>query len=107
MSASNDATTKIRFQCPACEVKLKAPASRAGSQFACPKCSEPVTVPAADADTAADPSRTSDAELPERQQWALARCPDCEEVLKVKVGRLGDPVACPYCAAELIVEEAS
>ena len=104
MSASNDATKKIRFQCPACEVKLKAPASRAGSQFACPKCSEPVTVP--DAEAASSPPQTGGAELPERKQWALARCPDCEELLKVKAGRLGDPVACPSCAAELIVEDA-
>lgn len=37
--------TRVKFQCPECEVRLSARGDRSGQEVACPKCESPVTVP--------------------------------------------------------------
>ena len=37
--------TRVKFQCPECEVRLSARGDRSGYEVACPKCESPVTVP--------------------------------------------------------------
>lgn len=101
---------KIRFRCPSCDVKLAAPAKRAGTEISCPKCDEKVSIPdpaAEEASTpppAPEPAPTPEADATEaREQWALARCPDCAGVIKVRTENLDTEVACPECDSDLII----
>jgi hypothetical protein len=41
----NDST--VRFQCPGCRVRIKAPAQLRGQQKTCPGCKRPLLVPRA------------------------------------------------------------
>jgi hypothetical protein len=41
----NDST--VRFQCPGCRARIKAPAQLSGQQKACPGCKSPLLVPRA------------------------------------------------------------
>jgi DNA-directed RNA polymerase subunit RPC12/RpoP len=37
--------TRVKFQCPECEVRLSARGDRSGHEIACPRCESPVVVP--------------------------------------------------------------
>ena len=96
MSNSDPTAEKIRFACPECEVKLAVPDKHARAKIKCPKCKAGIEVP--------EESTIPDVDVAKaRAEWSLARCPECEEVAKIRVENHGVPLACPSCASEMIV----
>lgn len=96
MSNPDPKEEKIRFACPECETKLAAPSKHIGAKIRCPKCGSSIGVPA-------ESNVANPAAVRARAEWSLARCPECEEVAKVRVENHGIPVSCPSCQAEMIV----
>jgi uncharacterized paraquat-inducible protein A len=96
VSNSDPSAEKIRFACSSCEVKLAVPAKHSGATIKCPKCQTSLAVPTESTIPNTDVAKS-------RAEWSLARCPECEEVSKIRAENQGIPVACPACKAEMIV----
>ncbi len=95
-------STMLRFLCPRCGKRLKAPETAAGRTVKCPKCSAVVLVPvvSSGADPASSPPTSS-----QRQQSATARDPAREAKAQSEPpeANAGPEVKqCPFCSETIM-----
>ncbi len=89
----------VRYRCPHCKSKLKAPLEFAGVAVTCPVCSKLVTVP-----EAPDGIGPGTEEIPVADEDKVRyRCPACTKKLKVRPDLVGQEVTCPKCGEKSTV----
>jgi len=97
----------IRFRCPRCLTRLKAPASRAGKRQRCPRCQLVVEVP-----PRSKPDRTgeeypvwegADPPLAGPQAYIAVTCPVCQTRIAGTPEQVGQQVRCPDCGTTTIM----
>ncbi len=104
----------IRFACPSCHKRLKAPENKAGFKIACPRCAQrleipgPTTLPARQktilgsllSPFARPPAAVAAPEGPAAPpaQALVVACPGCRCQLRITAAMLGMPLKCPRCS---------
>jgi DNA-directed RNA polymerase subunit M/transcription elongation factor TFIIS len=100
----------VRFACPRCLTRLKAPSSQAGTKRRCPRCQRVFEVP-----TAAQVARrhrqvgeygVSEGMEPspaEAQPHVTVTCPVCLTTLRAALDQVGRKLVCPDCDTPVVV----
>ncbi len=98
MTADSDS---LRFGCPKCQRRLKAPPSLAGGRTRCPYCQSMIDVPYRSPTN--DPTDVyplkSDESLPleEEPEYVLVVCPVCHARMHPEASQIGRQAICPDC----------
>jgi DNA-directed RNA polymerase subunit RPC12/RpoP len=92
----------VRFACPDCGARLKAPAERAGRRLRCPECGESLRVPEngapEDRGSPLAERHPSDAEI-----WIPVECLVCGTRMHAGLHEVGRKIRCPDCDTLAVV----
>ena len=98
----------LRFGCPKCQRRLKAPPSLAGSRTRCPYCQVMIDVPRhSRSNDPADvyPLQTDESELLNAPlEYVLVICPVCHSRMHPEVSQIGKQAICPDCGTATTVQ---
>ena len=91
---STDESTAIRFQCPHCQIGLKAQAVESGARRKCPKCEREFVIPGTRKKTAGSRPRANS-----RQETSLIPvvCSVCQTRMYATSEQVGQFIECPDC----------
>lgn len=98
----------VRFGCPKCQRRLKAPPTLAGSRTRCPYCQTMIEVPRQSPNRhVADvyPLQTGDSSaLDDQPEYVLVICPVCHARMHPETSQIGRQAICPDCGTATTVE---
>jgi len=104
MAADSDS---LRFGCPKCQKRLKAPASLAGSRSRCPYCQTTLDVPhhsRINAPIDVYPLQDGTGSLlGEQPEYVLVVCPVCHARMHPEASQIGQKAICPDCGTSTTV----
>lgn len=104
MTADSDS---LRFGCPKCQKRLKAPPSLAGSRTRCPYCQTMIDVPhhsRTNDPTDVYPLQSEDSVvLDEQPEYILLVCPVCHARMHPEASQIGRQAICPDCGTATTV----
>lgn len=89
------------FQCPHCSQPFRISESQQGKRVACPACDGEVRIPAA-----SDSAVETPPPPPSRDELQKVPCPECHRRFAVRPHLRGREVACPHCAAVVLIGSA-
>lgn len=93
----------VRFACPHCTTKLKAPDDKTGSKTKCPKCGGAVEVPAQDSPFAFEPAEPPAKPTQKESPLVRFRCALCGVVLERPEKFAGEQFKCPSCQQLILI----
>lgn len=83
----------IRFPCPHCQKKLKAPETAEGRRVSCPKCGSSVEIPSQGIEPAHQPAPALPTAIEHAPATSLINCSDCGRAIS------REAASCPGCGA--------
>jgi DNA-directed RNA polymerase subunit RPC12/RpoP len=103
-------TLKVLVDCPECGKQLRLAETHLGKQIRCPACAQRVTLPEFASSAKETPvsmqsaTHRTDA-ASNRPNSYLAKCPGCDNKLKLKTTRMvGKRIRCPHCRQRFVVK---
>ncbi|MEX0936524.1 MAG: MFS transporter [Pirellulales bacterium] len=101
----------LRFACPSCHVRLRAPRGDAGSRIRCPKCQSPLVVPAPakqgrpaqesdQYELWADYDQTRQGDRAGYPTYIPVICRVCDTLMHATDDQIGQTLTCPDCGTK-------